>query len=132
MKYNEKKLLQIVVGLFGLIPICVGLSGVIGSISILGIENDNLSLDSHFRYLSGLLLAIGVGFYSSIPHIELKTQRMQGLTAIVFIGGLGRLIGLFIYGPPSLPMIGGLCMELVVTPLLCLWQLRVSHLSSKV
>ena len=30
-------------------------------------------------------------------------------------------------GVPSLTMLGGLAMELVVTPLLCLWQTRVAN-----
>jgi len=46
---------------------------------------------------------------------------------IVFIGGLARLLGLMLTGVPSLTMLGGLAMELVVTPLLCLWQTRVAN-----
>ena len=79
-------------------------------------------LDSHFRYLSGLLLGIGLAFWSTIPGIERKGRMFQLLTAIVFIGGLARLYGVLIDGWPGAPMIGGLAMELVVTPLLCLWQ----------
>ena len=32
-------------------------------------------------------------------------------------------------GYPGGPMIFGLCMELVVTPLICLWQTRVARRS---
>jgi hypothetical protein len=48
------------------------------------------------------------------------------LTAIVFVGGLARLGGVIAVGEPSAPMLFGLAMELVVTPLVCLWQSRIA------
>jgi hypothetical protein len=83
--------------------------------------------DSHYRYLSGLLLGIGLLFWSAIPGIERNTGRFQLLTLIVVVGGLARLGGLLITGLPALTMVAALVMELVVTPLICLWQLRVSR-----
>jgi hypothetical protein len=47
---------------------------------------------------------------------------------IVVLGGLARVVGLLITGLPSLTMLAALAMELVVTPLLCLWQIRVANL----
>jgi len=93
--------------------------------SLLG-DTGNVSLDSHFRYLSGLLLGIGIGFLTTIPNIERKSARFQLLTLIVVIGGIGRLAGVFLEGVPDNSMIAALGMELVVTPVLCLWQYRVS------
>ena len=87
----------------------------------------NMQLDSHFRYLSGLLFAIGLGFASTIPNIENHKSRFQLLTMIVLIGGMGRLAGIFLNGIPDNPMLFALVMELVVTPLLCLWQRRISN-----
>ena len=43
------------------------------------------------------------------------------------IGGVARLIGLLLTGLPSFAMLGGLFMELVVTPILALWQTRVAN-----
>ena len=43
------------------------------------------------------------------------------------LGGLGRLVGLALTGIPSLFMLGGLFVELVVTPILTLWQTRVAN-----
>jgi hypothetical protein len=34
-----------------------------------------ISSDSHLRYLSGLLLGIGLCFWSTVPRIEAKTAR---------------------------------------------------------
>jgi hypothetical protein len=84
-------------------------------------------LDSHYRYLSGLLLAIGLGFASTIPRIEHHSNRVRLLAGLVVLGGLGRLFGAAVTGWPSGPMAAALCMELIVTPALALWQYRVAR-----
>ncbi len=87
----------------------------------------SISAESHFRYLSGLLLGIGLCFWSTLPSIENQTGRFRLLTLHVVIGGLGRLIGLALTGLPSLFMMGGLIVELIIAPALCLWQTRVAN-----
>lgn len=124
---RERRLLQQFVAVLGLVPVLAGLSGVVLGPEMIQDVLYSASSESHYRYLSGLLLAIGVLFWSTTPEIEEKTARFRILTLIVFIGGLARLLGLFITGTPSLTMLGGLFMELVVTPLLCLWQARVAR-----
>jgi Domain of unknown function (DUF4345) len=89
-----------------------------------------VSLDSHFRYLSGLLLGIGLAFWSLIPNVAARGTTFRLLTFIVFVGGLARLGGLVLAGVPSAPMLFGLVMELIITPLLCLWQARVAAADS--
>jgi hypothetical protein len=84
-------------------------------------------LDSHYRYLSGLLFAIGLAFASCIPGVERKTGRFRLLAMLVFIGGLGRLFGLVSSGAPGAGHVFGLGMELVAVPLLVLWQARVAR-----
>jgi hypothetical protein len=124
---RERKLLQQAVGLFSIVPVAAGLFGVLfGPEGLLG-DRVGVSADSHFRYLSGLLLALGLGFWSTLPGIEEKTGRFRILTVLVVIGGIGRLLGLGLTGIPSLFMLGGLVIELFVTPLLCLWQTRIAN-----
>ncbi len=124
----SRRFLQGVVALLGLVPVLAGLAGVLLGAAMTGPAPDALSsgLDSHVRYLSGLLLAIGLGFWSTIPSIERRSARFRLLTALVVAGGLGRLLGVLLHGMPPVPMLGGLVMELVVTPLLCAWQSRVA------
>lgn len=123
---RETRLLQQAVGFLSLIPFAAGLFGVLFGAALTD-EAVSVSGDSHFRYLSGLLLAIAIGFWSTIPAIETKTDRFRLLTLLVVIGGLGRLLGLVLTGVPSIFMLGGLLVELVVAPVMCLWQTRVAN-----
>jgi hypothetical protein len=121
-----KRALQLAVAVCCLVPIAAGGAGmVLGPALVAGA--DMADLDSHFRYLSGLLLAIGLAYATGIPGIERKRARFLLLGGIVFVGGVGRLWSLLLVGTPSAIMIGALVMELGVTPLLTLWQLRVAR-----
>jgi hypothetical protein len=120
-----KRALQIAVAIGGIVPVSAGLAGVILG-PLAGGSGASTDLDSHFRYLSGLLLAIGLAFWGTIPGIERNGAVFRLLTAIVFAGGLARLYGVLVHGWPGSAMIFGLAMELVITPLLCLWQARVA------
>jgi len=127
---NERRALQIVVALASLVPICAGAAGVGLGLKMVGISEAPTSADSHFAYLSGLLLGIGLGFATTIPRIDVHTARFRVLAAIVFVGGLGRLLSLAVHGAPGKPMLFGLGMELFVTPALAVWQARVARRSS--
>lgn len=131
---TERRCLQAAIAVAGLVPISAGLAGALMGSQMAGAlaipeSIRAISLDSHVRYLSGLLLGIGLAFWSFIPTIERRTTEARFLTAIVFLGGLARLYGALRMGLPSGPMTFGLNMELVVTPLLCWWQGRVARLS---
>ena len=124
---RERRTLQQVVAVAAAVPVLAGLSGVLFGHGITGDQNPSVSADSHFRFLSGLLLGIGLCFWSTVPGIEEKTTLFRFLTLIVVLGGLARLLGLWITGIPSLFMLLALAMELVVTPALCLWQTRIAN-----
>jgi len=114
----ERRLLQIAVALAGLVPVS---AGAFGAVDRLG-----LHAGSHGRYLSGLLLAIGLIFWWTIPAIERRGTVVRTLTVIVVVGGLARLAGVPQTGAPlsvALPLV----MELGVTPLLALWRERVER-----
>lgn len=120
---TEKKLLQATVALACLVPIAGGLYGAWQGDDYAA----NANLDSHMRYLSGLLLGIGIAFAGTIAQIERHSARFRLLTLIVVTGGMCRLLGWLLAGPPDTPMIAALGMELVVTPLLCAWQARLAR-----
>jgi len=126
---NESLALRIAVALAGCVPVFAGGGGAVFGHTMLGAPWD-AAADSHMRYLSGLLLGIGLGFWSTIPAVEHHTARFRLLTLIVVLGGLARLLGLGVVGWPGTAMAAALVMELVVTPVLCLWQARVARLSA--
>lgn len=126
MPGSSALLLRCAVGLGGLVPVSAGLAGVLLGPAMLG-EAAEAPADSHYRYLSGLLLGVGLGFWATIPRIGFATLPFRLLTGLVVLGGLGRLVALGMEGWPGAPMIGALAMELAVTPLLCLWQARVAR-----
>ena len=107
-----------------LVPVIAGAAGVFA-----GARHEAAGFDSHFRYLSGLLLGLGLVFWGLVPNIERRTGLVRALTLVVVVGGLARLWAYAQRGDPG-AMRWALVMELVVTPALCLWQARVARTSS--
>ena len=124
---TERRALQIAVAVLAFVPVGAGLAGVLLGSAMVDRVSGTPSQDSHMRYLSGLLLAIGVVWWISIPAIERHGARLRLLTALVVCGGLARLLSLAVAGLPSKPMLGALVMELLVTPAIALWQARVAR-----
>ena len=121
----EKRLLQAAIALACIVPISGGAWGITAGAGMLGHGGD-VTLDSHYRYLSGLLLGIGLAFLSLIPNIENQGRSASVLSAIVVMGGLSRLYGVFADGLPAPMMSGALVMELGVVPVIYMWQRRVA------
>jgi hypothetical protein len=124
---TSKRLLHGIVALLGLVPVTAGLYGVIfGPDFLQPGRTASADLDSHFRYLSGLFLGIGITFYACVAGIERKTMAFRIAAAVVALGGLARLGSLLAVGVPSAGHLLGLALELIVVPLLVLWQGRVA------
>lgn len=121
----EKRLLQIAILLAGCVPVAGGLLGALEGARAFGAW-PGYAADSHVRYLSGLLFAIGLIFWGCVPAIERRGAVFRVLTSLVVIGGFARLAGVFLAGDPG-SMRWTLAMELGVTPALCLWQARVAR-----
>jgi hypothetical protein len=126
----ERRLLQIAIALAGLIAVAEGMVGGLHGTLMLGDWGD-VTLDSQFRYLSGLVLAVGVAYWSVIPNIERQEQRLSLVTLAVVTGGFFRALGLLADGAPGLLMRAALVGELVGAPLLYLWQRRIARTSTK-
>ncbi|MEH3157549.1 MAG: DUF4345 domain-containing protein [Sphingomonas taxi] len=119
----ERRLLQLVVALACLVPLSVGGASVLHGPGFLGhppvIPTD---LDSHFRYVSGIFLAVGIAFATCVPRIEATGPRFRLLGALVVGGGCARLVSLASVGVPSTGHLFGLAMELGAVPALMAWQ----------
>ena len=112
----ERRALQGAVLLAGLVPVIGGAAGVWLGASLLSDVAGATSLDSQFRYLSGLLLGIGLIFWALVPRIERHTTIFRLLSLLVVVGGLARLLGMLLHGLPPAGMAATLGMELLVTP----------------
>jgi hypothetical protein len=126
---TERRLLQAATALACLVPLSMGVHSVFGSAAVLRGVSDPLpiDLDSHFRYLSGLLLGTGLVFLACIPRIERHRPIFLALGAIILVGGLARLLSLAQHGWPGPGHRFGLVMELITVPLIVLWQGRVAR-----
>jgi hypothetical protein len=92
----EARLLRIAVVVACMVPISAGGAGVLLGPAMIGIDNASIAADSHYRYLSGLLLGIGILFLTTVPRIDTSTARFRLLAIIVIIGGLGRFGSAFL------------------------------------
>lgn len=122
---TEVRLLQGAVAVACLVPLVAGSMGVLRGAAWLGADA-SVDLDSHFRYLSGIFLGVGIAFASCVPDIAHKGARLRLLAAFVVTGGLARALSAAQMGLPGPGHVFGLAMELIVVPLLTLWQARVA------
>ncbi len=119
----EKRLLQAVIAVACLLPLIVGGQGILHGPAPFGhLADVPKDLDSHFRYISGIFFATGLGFVSCIPNIERNGPRFRLLGGLIFVCGVSLLISLIAVGVPSQGHLLGLGMETIVVPLLMLWR----------
>ena len=124
----EKRALQGIVLVLAAVPVSAGAAGAALGPGFLGLAQPwPADLDSHLRYLSGILLALGLAWWSCVPQIEAKGSRFRLLAVLTATGGLGRLLSLAQLGAPSAGHMIGLFLELVAVPALVLWQARIEH-----
>ncbi|PCD04138.1 hypothetical protein COC42_07510 [Sphingomonas spermidinifaciens] len=123
--------LQAVVALASIVPLSVAaISLARGPVWMGQAAPVATDLDSHFRYLSGIFLALGLGFASCIPGIERKGPRLRLLGALVIAGGLGRAWSFIQVGAPSAGHLGGLGIELGLVPIVLAWQAVLARRTS--
>ncbi|RST87450.1 DUF4345 domain-containing protein [Aquibium carbonis] len=125
---TERRALQAFIAVAGLLPVFAGIAGVVAGPGLAGSTPPwPADLDSHFRFLSGVFLVVGLGWWSCIPAIETKGARLRLLALMTAVGGLARLYSVSLVGFPSAGHGLGLAMELVAVPLVVLWQARIAR-----
>jgi hypothetical protein len=121
----ERKLLQAAVAIAGLAGVILGLTGVLFGTLHTDLSGD-VVLDSYVRFGKGVLLAIGLVYWSCVPQIEQRGDRISLVTFILVLGTLSRLFSAVGHGVPTLGIIANLIAGLILVPLLWLWQRRVA------
>lgn len=122
-----KKGLQVILAILSVIPILVALLGVTQGLTR-WLPNTSITpdFDSHYRYITGYYLSLGMLGLWMIPKIENHTSLFRIVCASVFMGGVGRVFSIAQVGIPSLPMLLFTGLELCF-PLLILWQAKTSR-----
>lgn len=126
----ECKLLRLAFALAGLVLVGFGFAGVFFGANFLDLSG-NVVMDSYIRFLKGMLLAIGLVYWSSIPDIERHGERIALVTFILVLGAVPRLMAVIGHGVPTIGILIGLAGELIAAPLLWLWQRRIARAAQR-
>jgi peptidoglycan/LPS O-acetylase OafA/YrhL len=100
-----------------LVPLLAGGGGAVLGPALLG-EAAGPATDSHLRYLSGLLLGVGLVALWCAADLPRRRDVFLALAVLVVLGGLARMGGALAQGWPPLPHGLALLMEIGVVPLL--------------
>jgi hypothetical protein len=121
---NAFRVVLVVVGLFiagtGL------LEAVVGPALLPGDQQATASVDSNYRFFAVSWMALGVALLMAVNKIEESTNVIRGVSAVVFAGGIVRIISLVVDGEPHMMIYALLAVELVAPPLLVLWHNRIT------
>lgn len=99
------------------VPILAGAAGAILGLGALG-EAGGPATASHLRYLSGLLLGLGLAAFWCAGDLRRRGAFFSMICATFVLGGSARALGLLAEGTPPLPHLLALGMELGVVPAL--------------
>ena len=132
----NRRLLQVVVSVVALNAILAGgiyllrgLDGLSLTGSKLSIDRTNPSwstIDYLLRAMAGIWITLGLMFAYLVRSIERHTAWFRFCCLAVFSMGLGRLCSIWALGSHSNPVFA-VVLELVIPPLLILWQSRVAQ-----
>jgi hypothetical protein len=125
----NRRPLQVVTGLLGIIPVVTGVFTMMGLsdpiYTAAGLPRHAL-LDSNLRFLGGLWLALGLSLFVLIPRIERETTLFRVLWLMIFVGGIGRILSMVVVGSPPWPFVGFTALEIVGAPVFIVWQARLA------
>lgn len=113
-------MLPIAIRIACLVPILGGGAGALLGVAFLS-EAGGPATGSHLRYLSGLLLGMGLLAFWCAGDLARRGDIFTALCAIFVLGGWARALGLALEGVPPLPHVLALGMELGVVPGLWIW-----------
>jgi hypothetical protein len=124
-----KKGLQLTLAILSIIPLCVGIVGIVqGTSRWLPADMITPEFDSHYRYIAGYYMSLGMLALWIIPRIEKQKELFRILCAAIFMGGVGRVASILQWGVPSPIGLFFTIFELCF-PLFLFWQAKVSRIA---
>ncbi len=125
----SRKTLRIFLIILGLVPT------ITGALTMMGIHDPlfadlNLPhsalLDSDLRFLGGIWLGLGITVLATVRELEKHFPLYRILWGMIFLGGVGRLISMFVIGLPPAPFIGFTVLEIVGAPIFLYWHYQLA------
>ena len=115
--------LRILLGILGLVPIFIGMTGVSSGLERLvsGCEFSSDS-DGQYRYLSAIYLGFGGLILWIQSRLESEVQLFRILMTMVFVAGVARAIPIVALGFPRIPVLIALVFELIFPPFVLIWH----------
>jgi hypothetical protein len=115
--------LRILLGVLGLVPIFIGVSGIFSGLERLvsGCEFSSDS-DGQYRYLSAIYLGFGGLILWIQSRLESEVQLFRILMTMVFVAGVARAIPIVALGFPRIPVLIALLFELIFPPFVLVWH----------
>lgn len=124
----NKRPLQIAMCALGVVPVVTGVLTMLGQgdpiYASAGLA-PNAMLDNNLRFFGGLWLVLGLAVFWLVPRIEREVSLFRVLWLMIFVGGIGRLLSMFLMGPPPIPFIGFTALEVIGAPLFLWWHARL-------
>lgn len=119
--------LQIGLGILSLIPLVFAVMGVMTGASYFMPEGGYpAALDNQLRYLSAIYVLVSFLLWWAIPNVEKHTTLLAFVCAVIFLGGLARLLSHLTIGPGQPEQMAGMVLELI-SPVFLIWQRLVAR-----
>ncbi|MBG0566141.1 DUF4345 domain-containing protein [Actinoplanes aureus] len=124
---GSRRALQVVLVVLAVIPIGTGLMDMLLGAGTLPSDQDlNPDLQSNYRFFATMWFGLGLAILWIVPRVETAVQPLRAVTALVFLGGLTRVLAMVVDGMPHPMFVAFTALELIAPPILVLWQNRVS------
>jgi hypothetical protein len=118
---------QAFLALFGVIVIAISVAHlVIGPRAIIGSVAVNPTMAGEDRFFAGMFLCFGIALLWCSRDVQRKRIYVNLLAAVLFVGGIGRLLAVVIDGPPHPFYVAMLALELALPPLMVVAANRVA------